>query len=105
MRRFRLPLSEKDWTEEYQRRLNAEIERHLDQLGVLAGQGGSGGSASPLTTKGDLWGYGTADARIPVGTDGQVLKADSTQALGVRWAAESGGSGGGYPPQLGYAGI
>lgn len=41
---------------------------------------------SPLTTKGDLFGHSTVDARIPVGVDGQVLTADSTQALGVKWA-------------------
>jgi hypothetical protein len=52
------------------------------------------GSASPLTTKGDLYGYDTADARIPVGTNGHVLTADSTQTLGVKWAA--GGSFSGY---------
>lgn len=50
-----------------------------------------GMTQSPLTTKGDLWGRSTADARIPVGTDGQVLTADSTQALGVKWAAAGGG--------------
>lgn len=54
-----------------------------------------GGGASPLTTKGDLYGYSTVDARIPVGSDGQVLTADSTQALGVKWAASGGGAGGG----------
>lgn len=42
---------------------------------------------SPLTTKGDLWGFSTVDARLPVGTDGWVLTADSTQTLGVKWAA------------------
>lgn len=42
---------------------------------------------SPLTTKGDLWGYSTLNARIPVGSDGQVLTADSAQALGVKWAS------------------
>jgi len=47
---------------------------------------------SPLTTKGDLMVYGTGNTRLPVGADGQVLTADSTQTLGVRWAA----SGGGY---------
>lgn len=41
--------------------------------------------ASPLTTKGDLWGYDTADARVPVGSDGQVLEADSADAQGVAW--------------------
>ena len=54
------------------------------------------GATSPLTTKGDLWGFSTVDARFPVGADGQVVTADSTQALGVKWAA-SGGGGGGTP--------
>lgn len=47
---------------------------------------GSSGGASPLTTKGDIFGHSTVDARIPVGSDTQVLTADSTQALGVKWA-------------------
>jgi hypothetical protein len=49
-----------------------------------------GGSVSPLTTKGDLWGYSTLNARIPVGANTTVLTADSTQPLGVKWAAASG---------------
>lgn len=49
------------------------------------------GTASPLTTKGDVWGYSTTNARVPVGTDGQVLTADSTQTLGVKWATASSG--------------
>lgn len=44
-----------------------------------------GGSTSPLTTKGDLYGYDTADARVPVGTNGQVLTANSSDAQGVDW--------------------
>lgn len=52
----------------------------------------SGGSfSSPQTTKGDLIGYDTAPARLPVGTNGQVLTADSTQAAGVKWATPSSG--------------
>lgn len=47
----------------------------------------TGGASSPLTTKGDVWGYDTGDARIPVGANDTVLKADSTQALGVIWEA------------------
>jgi hypothetical protein len=43
------------------------------------------GAASPLTTKGDLYGYDTGDARIPVGTNDMVLQADSTDSLGVAW--------------------
>lgn len=44
------------------------------------------GSSSPLTTKGDLYGFSTLDARIPIGTNNQVLTADSTAALGLKWA-------------------
>lgn len=54
--------------------------------------GGSSGSASPLTTKGDLWGYSTVDDRVPVGTNGQVLTADSTAALGVSYQTPSASS-------------
>ena len=42
--------------------------------------------ANPFTTKGDiLVDNGTAPVRLPVGTNGQVLTADSTQADGVAW--------------------
>lgn len=46
---------------------------------------------SPLTTKGDLYGFSTLDARIPIGTNNQVLTADSAQALGLKWATPAGG--------------
>lgn len=47
-----------------------------------------------LTTKGDLLARSsTAASRLGVGADGQVLTADSTQTLGVKWAASSGGGG------------
>jgi hypothetical protein len=48
---------------------------------------GGGGSTSPLTTKGDIWGFSTVDARIPIGTTNQVLTVDPSQALGLKWAA------------------
>jgi len=51
------------------------------------------GATSPLTTKGDIWGYSTSDARIPIGTDGQILTADSTQSLGLKWATAASGGG------------
>jgi hypothetical protein len=54
-----------------------------------------GAGSSPLTTKGDLYGHTTVDARVPVGTDGDVLTADSGAALGVSWQAPSGGGGSG----------
>lgn len=50
-----------------------------------------GTGASPLTTKGDIYVFSTTNARLPVGTDGQVLVADSAEATGLRWQA--GGSG------------
>ena len=49
------------------------------------------GGASPLTTKGDVYTYDTADQRLAVGTNGQVLTADSAEATGVKWAAAGGG--------------
>jgi len=52
-----------------------------------------GSSSSPLTTKGDIFGYDTADARVPVGTNGKVLTADSTAGLGVSWQTPSSGTG------------
>jgi hypothetical protein len=45
----------------------------------------------PLTTKGDLYTYSTAAARLPVGTNGQVLVADSAQTLGIKWANNAAG--------------
>lgn len=52
---------------------------------VESGGGGPGGT-DPTTTKGDLIVRGvSALSRLPVGTDGQVLTADSVATLGVLW--------------------
>ena len=54
-----------------------------------------GGGASPLTTKGDLYTRNaSADTRLPVGTNGQILYADSTTATGLKWDTAPTGGGG-----------
>lgn len=47
--------------------------------------------ASPLTTKGDIFAYSTTNGRFPVGADGTILQADSSQTFGVKWATLAGG--------------
>ena len=44
-----------------------------------------------LTTKGDLVAFDTAPTRLPVGSNAQVLTADSTQATGIKWATPAAG--------------
>jgi hypothetical protein len=74
-----------------------------DIEGVTAGTGISGGGTSGTVTitnsmataidaKGDLIGGTGADtfARLAVGTNGQVLTADSAEATGLKWAASGG---------------
>lgn len=49
------------------------------------------GEGIDLTTKGDLHGFDTVDKRIAIGTNNQVLTADSALALGIKWADPAGG--------------
>ena len=44
------------------------------------------GVGSPLTTKGDLYGFDTVNNRVPAGVNGAMLIANSAAALGLNWA-------------------
>ena len=69
-------------------------------VGVLSAANGGTGQTNPTAafdalaptiTKGDLIVYnGTDNARLGVGTDGQVPVADSTQSTGIKWSQISG---------------
>jgi hypothetical protein len=51
---------------------------------MTGGSGGSGGGVPNVwVLKGDLGGFSNQNVRIPVGADGSVLTADSTQASGL----------------------
>jgi hypothetical protein len=55
--------------------------------------------ASPLTTKGDLYGFSTVDARLAVGsTNGQMLQVNSGAATGLSWSTPT------YPSASGSVG-
>lgn len=60
--------------------------------GATAPEWAAAAEASPLTTKGDIYVHtGSANARLAAGTNGYYLKADSTAATGLVWAAVSAG--------------
>lgn len=84
------------------------------KLPVLDGSNLTNVSATatlPITTKGDLVVYTTAAARLGVGSDGQVLQADSTQTPGLKWgslgtaSAKDTGTSSGQIPILGANGL
>lgn len=54
---------------------------------------------TPLTTKGDIYvRNASADTRLPVGLDTQILIADSTTSTGLKWGSNT------TPPASGYYG-
>lgn len=66
-----------------------------NNLSDVANANTSLNNISPLTTKGDVLTYSTINARLGVGSNGQVLTADSTQTTGIKWATPA-SSGGGF---------
>ncbi len=60
-------------------------------LGCLTSAGGNclSGVGSPLTTKGDLYTFGSTNARLPVGTNTYVLTANSGATNGIDWEPAS----------------
>jgi hypothetical protein len=46
-------------------------------------------NVSPLTTKGDLYTYSTDNTRLPVGSNGDTIVADSSTSTGLRYQANT----------------
>lgn len=61
------------------------FELYIGAGGVNKLVGGGGIVTSPLTTKGDLWGFSATNVRVPVGTDGTFLTANSANPAGLAW--------------------
>ncbi len=87
-----LPLAlnayDRQWNEQFNNVLRLyfnSLSNAVNQLATTVNTLSSNGSTSPLTTKGDLYGFSTLPDRFPVGVDGKVVTADSTTALGIAW--------------------
>ena len=67
--------------------------RTINTTGGLSGGGALAADltiTTPLTTKGDLFVHdGTTGNRLAVGTDGQILEADSGQTEGLTWSTRT----------------
>lgn len=75
----------------------AEVAQLFDAVSATSVTPGGGVATDTIwDAKGDLAVATGADAasRLPVGSNGQILTADSTQTTGVKWAAAAAGGGG-----------
>ena len=76
----------------------------MEEISIGTGLSLSGGTLSnsspfttPLTTKGDIYvRNASADTRLPVGLDTQMLVADSTTTTGLKWTAQPAATPTGY---------
>lgn len=85
-----IPVSSGDYFELYSDSADASWTQQYASLAIEYKDGTLTESAEVLTTKGDIIAFSTVPARLPVGADGQVLKADSAEATGVKWSTSSG---------------
>lgn len=57
-----------------------------DISGLLVDTGSAWWNLTPMTTKGDVTSFSTLPVRVGIGSDGQVLTADSASTPGLKWA-------------------
>lgn len=70
--------------------LNSAVMRN--ELQLLENEISAVGSP-PLTTKGDLYTFNTTYSRLAVGTNGQILSVDLSEATGLKWINPNAGNG------------
>jgi hypothetical protein len=64
---------------------SAGSTRFLREDATWAVPAGGSGPTDPLTTKGDIWCWSTTDDRLPVGTSGHPVIADSLTTTGLNY--------------------